>query len=196
MPRRSEESSAPAGAPDLQEDGYTVTYDYVVVTTEYLREMKVKLEAAPDKAKYAIYRARLFYGNLRRWQKQGLHILYTSEPGSQHCTCGLVLHENTTSGQEMARVVTKENVQRKWDGLKLEPIHYVRGHVGLPSLKGRTVALIISVIYKDAIDDYLWTVICQQCGEYQDEVKNVDAKSFVKTHNKICGPVTLEKKVG
>ena len=76
----------------------------------------------------------------------------------------------------------------------LEQIQMVRGHVGLPSLKGVTVALIINFIYKDALNDYLWTVICQQCGEYQVEINNMDTKSFVKTHNKICGPVIFEKK--
>ena len=193
MSQSKRNNSAPAGIPLLQEVGYTISYEYVVVTTEDLREMKAKLDAAPDKAKYAIFRARLFYGNLRRWQKQGFHWLYTSGPGTQHCTCGLVLNENGTSDQEIAVVISK-NVQNKLDGLELEQIQMVRGHVGLPSLKDETVALIINFIYKDVINDYLWTVICQQCGEYQVEIKNMDAKSFVKTHNKICGPVIFEKK--
>ena len=72
----------------------------------------------------------------------------------------------------------------------------VRGHVGLPSLKGETVALIIDFIYREDLNAYLWTVICQQCGDYQVEVKNMDAKSFVKTHNRICGPVIFEKMGG
>ena len=191
MKRHKPSKSTPAGVPHLQEVGYTVTYDYVVVTAEYLREMKAKLAAAPDEAKYGIFRTRLFYGNLRRWQRQGLHIPYMSGQGTQHCTCGLVLHENGTFDQEIA-VVISDNVTNKLDGIELEQIQMVRGHKGLPSLKSETVALIINFNYKDAIDDYLWTVICQQCGDYQIDVKNMDAKSFVKTHNRICGPVIFE----
>jgi hypothetical protein len=56
------------------------------------------------------------------------------------------------------------------------------------------VALIVGFIYKEEVDEYLWTSICQQCGVYQIEVKNADAKSFVKTHNKICGPIIFNKK--
>lgn len=183
----------PTDVPHLQKVGYTVTYDYVVVTPEYLREMKVKLAAAPDAAKYGIFRTRLFYGNLRRWQKQGLHILYTNGPRTQHCTCGLVLHENGTLDQELAVTISEKSTQ-KLDGIELEQIQKVRGHRGLPSLKGEAVALIVNFNYKDAIADYLWTVICQQCGDYQIDVKNMDAKSFVKSHNKICGAALFTKK--
>jgi hypothetical protein len=56
------------------------------------------------------------------------------------------------------------------------------------------VALIVGFIYKKEVDEYLWTSICQQCGDHQIEVKNADVKSFVKTHNRICGPVILNKK--
>jgi hypothetical protein len=66
--------------------------------------------------------------------------------------------------------------------------------VELPSLKGETVALIVDYIYREDLNDYLWTVICQQCGEYEVEQLNMDAYSFVETHNKICGPVTFKKK--
>ena len=193
MSQSKRNDSAPAGIPLLQEVGYTISYEYVVVTTEDLREMKAKLDAAPDKAKYAIFRALLFYGNLRRWQKQGFHWLYTSGPGTQHCTCGLVLNENGTSDQEIAVVISK-NVQNKLDGLELEQIQMVRGHVGLPSLKGDTVALIVDYIYREELDYYLWTAICQQCGEYVVGVRDTDADSFVKSHNTICGPVVFEKK--
>ena len=193
MSQSKRNDSAPAGIPLLQEVGYTISYEYVVVTTEDLREMKAKLDAAPDKAKYAIFRALLFYGNLRRWQKQGFHWLYTSGPGTQHCTCGLVLNENGTSDQEIAVVISK-NVQNKLDGLELEQIQMVRGHVGLPSLKGDTVALIVEYIYREELDYYLWTAICQQCGEYVVGVRDTEADSFVKSHNSICGPVIFEKK--
>jgi hypothetical protein len=85
-------------------------------------------------------------------------------------------------------------VQDKLDGLNLEQIQKVRGHVGLPSLKGETVALIVDYIYREELDYYLWTAICQQCGEYVVGVRDTEADSFVKSHNSICGPVIFEKK--
>jgi hypothetical protein len=114
-------------------------------------------------------------------------------PGTTHCTCGLVLNKNGVADQEKV-VVISNNVQHKLDGIKLEQIHLVRGHKSLPSPKGETVALIINFIFNEEVGDYLWTSICQQCGEYQVEVKNADAKSFVKTHNRICGPAIFDKK--
>ncbi|MEI6761079.1 MAG: hypothetical protein WCO22_11580 [Betaproteobacteria bacterium] len=193
MKRHKDQGSTPAGVPHLQEVGYTVTYEDVVVTAEYLKQLKAEIRAADVRAKYGLFRSSLFYGNLRRWQRQGWHCVYTNGPGTTHCTCGLILHENGTANQEIAVVISK-NVQHKLDGIESEQIHQVRGHIGLPSLKGETVALIVNYVYKEDINVYLWTAICQQCGDYQIEVKNADAKSFVKTHNRICGPMIFNKK--
>jgi hypothetical protein len=66
--------------------------------------------------------------------------------------------------------------------------------VGLPSLKDETVALIVDYIYREDLNDYLWTVICQQCGDYEVGQVNMDAYTFVATHNKICGPVVFEER--
>ena len=193
MRRHKDDGSTPAGVPHLQEVGYTVTYEDVLVTAEYLKQLRAEIKAADFRAKYGLFRTSLFYGNLRRWQRQGWHCEYENGPGTTHCTCGLVLHENGTADQEIAVVISK-NVQQKLDGIELEQIHQVRGHNSLPSLKGETVALIVGFISKEEVAEYLWTAICQQCGDYQVEVKNADAKSFVKTHNRICGPVIFNKK--
>jgi hypothetical protein len=193
MKRRKDEGSTPAGVPHLQEVGYTVTYEDVLVTAEYLKQLRAEIKAADVRAKYGLFRTSLFYGNLRRWQRQGWHCEYESGPGTTHCTCGLVLQENGTADQELAVVISK-NVQQKLDGIELEQIHLVRGHNSLPSLKGETVALIVGFIYKEEVDEYLWTSICQQCGDYQIEGKNADAKSFVKTHNRMCGSTIFKTK--
>jgi hypothetical protein len=193
MKRHKDEGSTPAGVPHLQEVGYTVTYEDVLVTTEYLRQLKAEIKAADVRAKYGLFRSSLFYGNLRRWQMQGWHCEYESGPGTTHCTCGLVLNENGTAEQELA-VVISNAVQAKLDGIQLEEIHQVMGHKGLPSLKDEAVALIVNYVYKEDISDYLWTAICQQCGDYQVEVNNADAKSFVKSHNKVCSSTILKKK--
>jgi hypothetical protein len=193
MKPHKNEGSTPAGVPHLQEVGYTVTYEDVLVTAEYLKQLRAEIKAADVRAKYGLFRSSLFYGNLRRWQRQGWHCKYESGPGTTHCTCGLVLNENGTSDQEIAVAISK-NVQHKLDGIELEEIHLVRGHKALPSLKGETVALIVDFIYKEEVGDYLWTVICQECGLSETEVKNSDAKLLVKTHNKSCELVQNKKK--
>ena len=193
MKQHKDQGSTPAGVPHLQEVGYTVTYEDVLVTAEYLKQLRAEIKAADVRAKYGLFRSSLFYGNLRRWQRQGWHCKYESGPGTTHCTCGLVLNENGTSDQEIAVAISK-NVQHKLDGIELEEIHLVRGHKALPSLKGETVALIVDFIYKEEVGDYLWTVICQECGLSETEVKNSDAKLLVKTHNKSCELVQNKKK--
>jgi hypothetical protein len=193
MKRRKPSESTPAGVTHLQEVGYTISYKKVVVTEAKLEKLKDEQEKAEGMHKYGRFKAWLHYANLQSWQGQGHHFRYLSGVNSEFCTCGLVLHENGTSDQEIAVVISK-SVQDKLDGLNLEQIQKVRGHVGLPSLKGETVALIVDYIYREELNYYLWTAICQQCGEYVVGVRDTEADSFVKSHNSICGPVIFEKK--
>ena len=155
--------------------------------------LKNEQDKAEEMHKYGRFKAWLHYANLQSWQGQGHHFHYLSGDNADHCTCGLVLHENGSSDEEIAVVISK-SVQDKLDGLNLEQIQKVRGHVGLPSLKGETVALIVDYTYREELDYYLWTAICQQCGEYVVGVRDTEADLFVKSHNKICGPVIFEKK--
>jgi len=194
MKRRKATESTPAGVPHLQEVGYTISYVEVKVTEAKLDKLKQDQEDAEGMARYGRFKAWLHYANLQSWQGQGHHFRYLSGVNSEFCTCGLVLHENGSSDEELAVVISK-SVQDKLDGLNLEQIQKVRGHVGLPALKGETVALIVDFIYREDLNDYLWTVICQQCGDYQVQIRDTDADLFVKSHNKICGPVIFEKKV-
>jgi len=188
MKRRKATESTPAGIPHLQEVGYTISYVEVKVTETKLDKLKQDQEDAEGMARYGRFKAWLHYANLQSWQGQGHHFRYLSGVNSEFCTCGLVLHENGSSDEELAVVISK-SVQDKLDGLNLEQIQKVRGHVGLPSLKGETVALIVDYIYREELNYYLWTAICQQCGEYVVGVRDTEADSFVKSHNKICGPV-------
>ena len=195
MKRRKAAESTPAGVPHLQEVGYTISYQNVVVTEAKLEKLKDEQEKAEGMHKYGRFKAWLHYANLQSWQRQGHHFRYLSGQNTEFCTCGLALHENGTVDQELAVVISK-TVQDKLDGLNLEQIQKVRGHVGLPALKGETVALIVDFIYREDLNVYLWTVICQQCGDYQVEIRDTDADLFVKSHNKICGPVIFEKRGG
>jgi hypothetical protein len=193
MKRRKATESTPAGVPHLQEVGYTISYVEVKVTEAKLDKLKKDQEDAEGMARYGRFKAWLHYANLQSWQGQGHHFRYLSGVNSEFCTCGLVLHENGSSEEERAVVISKD-VQNKLYGLNLEQIQKVRGHVGLPALKGETVALIVDFIYREDLNDYLWTVICQECGDYQVQIRDTDADLFVKSHNKICGPVIFEKK--
>ena len=193
MKPRKAKSSTPAGVPHLQEVGFTISYKNVVITEAKLEKLKDEQDKAEGMHKYGRFKAWLHYANLQSWQRQGHHFRYLSGQNAEFCTCGLALHENGTSGQEIAVVISKA-VEDKLESLNLEEIQKVKGHVGLPSLKGETVALIVDYIYREGLDYYLWTVICQQCGEYEVEQLNMDAYAFVETHNKICGPVIFEER--
>ena len=76
--------------------------------------------------------------------------------------------------------------------IELEDLQRVRQHRNLPSLRGIAVALIVGFIWREDLNSYLWTVICQQCGSYEMEIFNVEAQAFVKAHNKACGAVIGE----
>ena len=193
MKPRKAKGSTPAGVPHLQEVGFTISYQNVAVSEAKLEKFKDEQDKAEGMHKYGRFKAWLHYANLQSWQRQGHHFRYLSGQNAEFCTCGLALHENGTSDQEIAVVISKA-VEDKLDFLNLEEIQKVRGHVGLPSLKGETVALIVDYIYRDELDYYLWTAICQQCGEYVVGVRDIDADSFVMSHNTICGPVIFEKK--
>jgi hypothetical protein len=178
---------------EVSEKNFSISYKKVAVTEAKLEKLKDEQDKAEGMHKYGRFKAWLHYANLQSWQGQGHHFHYLSGDNADHCTCGLVLHENGSSDEELAVVISK-SVQDKLDGLNLEQIQKVRGHVGLPALKGETVALIVDFIYREDLNDYLWTVICQQCGDYQVQIRDTDADLFVKSHNKICGPVIFEKK--
>jgi len=183
--------SDPAGTPRLPGSDYTVSYENVVVTEELLRRLKAAQDAAPNEAKYFKFKAWLHYANLKRWQQQGHHFHYLSGQGSSHCTCGLTLHENGRGDQEIA-VVISSAVAKKLSVIELEDLQRVRQHRNLPSLRGIAVALIVGFIWREDLNSYLWTVICQQCGSYEMEIFNVEAQAFVKAHNKACGAVIGE----
>jgi hypothetical protein len=46
MKPHKDNQSTPAGVPHLQEVGYTVTYEDVLVTVEYLKQLRAEIKAA------------------------------------------------------------------------------------------------------------------------------------------------------
>ena len=45
MKPHKNEGSTPAGVPNLQEVGYTITYEDVLVTAEYLKQLRAEIKA-------------------------------------------------------------------------------------------------------------------------------------------------------
>ncbi len=50
MKPHKNEGSTPAGVPHLQEVGYIVTYEDVLVTVEYLKQLRAEIKAADAKS--------------------------------------------------------------------------------------------------------------------------------------------------
>jgi hypothetical protein len=180
--------SDPAGTPLLPGSEYTVSYENVVVTEACLRKLKAAQDAAPNEEKYFKFKAWLHFANLKRWQEQGHHFHYLSGQGSSHCTCGLSLNKNSKGDEEIAVVISRD-VATKLESLELDEIQVVRNHKNLPSLRGISVALIVDYIWRDDLNSYLWTAMCQECGDLVVEVPNGQAKVFVIEHNKKCRPL-------
>ena len=194
MKRRSSKSDS-AGIPLPQNLVYTITYQDVAVTEEKLRRLKAEQNAAPKDAKYGRFKAWLHYANLKNWQRQGHHFHYLSGTNQKHCTCGLVLNTQEVPSGVPAEFVDPQIIQ-KLDGISLDDVQKVIGHKNLPSLRGDAIALIVDFEYQESFKTYLWTVICQRCGEFLVLVANADAKSFVKTHNRICAKTGFMKEEG
>lgn len=194
MKRRSSRSDS-AGIPLPQNLDYTITYEIVVVTEAELRRLKAEQNAAPEQARYGRFKAWLHYANLKGWQKQGHHFHYLSGPNQKHCTCGLVVNTQEVTSGVLAEFVDPQIVQ-KLDGIALDDVQKIIGHKNLPSLRGDAIALIVDFEYQESFKTYLWTVICQGCGEFLVLVANADAQSFVKTHNKICSRARFMKEEG
>jgi hypothetical protein len=70
--------------------------------------------------------------------------------------------------------------------IKLDDVQWVKGHVNLPSGRDRTVALIYDFFYAEVVQNYLWDAFCQECGEVVQKKVLLEAKEFVKEHNKTC----------
>ena len=165
----------------------SIGYEDVQVTKEYLQELQ-QVKKAEGWGAYAQFRTRLYYGNLRRRQLQGLHEIVeagysTTGARELHCICGLYFED---SGPIETEILSRE-VQRKTQDLELDGIQQVRGHRSLEDFKSITVALLVKFLWEPKIGDYLWTAFCQECGESINLVINSEAKDFVATHNQSCG---------
>ncbi len=162
-----------------------ITYHDVKVSAALLAGLKSDMDAAEKEKKYGKYKAWLHYGNLDMWQKQGHHFIYVSGAEGAYCTCGLIVGKKANGGKVRAQVVDR-SVAKSLAHLNLEPIYFVEGHVNLPSLRGKTVALIVDFKWRAKLGDYLWDVICQKCAGFELQISQDNAHTFVKSHNARC----------
>ncbi len=169
----------------------SIHYEKVDISSRALKALKRDFDKAPKENKIGRWYAKRHYSQLNRERKQGYHWLYLSGPGAIHCTCGLVVTEAGSGAEEV--YVPSE--------LMLDSIQRVRGHRNLPSGCGETVALIVNFVMDWDVKDYLWDVFCQECSSFELKKLLLDARSFVKEHNRKCGTSLrrqrrLLKKVG
>ena len=158
-----------------------IGYEKVDLSERTLERLRQEMEKAEPLKRFGRYKAWLHYANLKRWREQGHHFHYLSGPNSIHCTCGLVINRD-------------EDGSFDWDvsevgeisSLKLDDVHWVKGHLNLPSGRGRTVALIYNFFYAKEVNKYFWDAFCQECGSVTQKKVLLEAKEFVKEHNKTC----------
>ena len=162
----------------------SIHYEKVDVSSRALKALKNDFDEAPKEKKIGCWYAKRHYSQLNRERQQGYHWLYLSGPGAIHCTCGLVVKEEGTG----AEVVEAPQV------LKLDEIQRIRGHRNLPSGRGESVALIVNFVMDWEVKDYLWDVFCQECTSFALKKLLLDAKEFVKEHNRKCGSSLRRKR--
>ena len=182
MKPRKSGKVAPSQTPPAQEATYTMGYESVVVTDAQLNRLKADQYAAEGMQKYYKFKAWLHYANLKRWQGQGHHFHYLSSDGAIHCTCGLTIYTDAREGEGPAFAIS-DLVAKALESLDLSPLQKIRGHRNLPSLRGHSVAITVDYVWVEERDVYLWTVICQGCGEFEVEVLGRDAQVFEDAHN-------------
>ena len=162
-----------------------IGYDDVTVTQEQLTDLKAQQDAAEGIQKYYKFKAWLHYANLQRWQEQGHHYHYMSGPFSLYCTCGLTIF---TDGRQFGVRGTRisDEVAEKLEHLNLSKVQMYRGHRDLPEMARETIAITVDYIEDEESDDFLWTVICQGCGDHVSEVHGAAAGAFEHLHNESC----------
>ena len=166
-----------------------IGYEIDRITTEDVEDLERRQAEAPPNAKYAAFRARLFYGNLNRWQSQGYHFNYMTFVEQIHCTCGLYWVEDSNTNSERI----SPEVTSKLQSLKIDQIQTVKGHLSLDDFLTPTIALLVDFLWEPKIGDYLWTALCQECGSILTLVPNSVARHFVSQHNMSCYKICNEK---
>ena len=167
------------------ENAMFISYEDAKVPGSYLAKLKRMMDETVGEKKYYRYKAWLHYANLDMWQGQGHHFLYMSGDKGGYCTCGLIVSKSERVGMVLAHEVDRK-VAKALAHLNLKPVYFVRGHVNLPSLRGKTVALVVDYKWDEDVQKYFWDVICQRCAAFELQILQDAAAKFVKAHNACC----------
>lgn len=157
-------------------------YKYVntFVSPEKLDDLKRAMDEEKSPKKYYKYKAWLHYANLKSWQEQNWHHGYVNYAGKEiHCTCGLVAPIDCAS--ELSA-----SVDRSLVGFKLDEVQRSKGHRSLPTFEDLIVAIIVEYKWDEEARIYLWSAICQRCGEFVELLAADQAGFFLSEHNKRC----------
>ena len=147
---------------------------------------KAMVKARSTRRSYGTYRHWLHYTNLSNWQQQRYHFAYInlSFSDEKSCTCGLVA---TISPSGDSDLLMTPKVLQLIEGIDLDYIQQVKGHLQLPGLVEKSVAIIVKHHWREDLDCYIWDAICQECGQCIRALDSNQANAFVDTHNLECG---------
>lgn len=70
--------------------------------------------------------------------------------------------------------------------LNLDLVQSTCGHRNLPSLEGACVAFIYDFKFMEEEDTFLYTALCQECGEFTELLPGKAAVAFVDEYNEGC----------
>ena len=173
------------GGGQMSSKNLYIGYDDVTVTQEQLDDLKAQQNAAEGMQKYYKFKAWFHFANLQRWQEQGHHYHYLSGPFSVNCTCGLTIF---TDGRQFGirGLRISDQIAEKLEHLNLSKVQMYRGHRDLPEMARETIAITVDYIEDEGSVEFLWTVICQGCGDHVSEANGAAAGAFEYLHNNSC----------
>ena len=154
-------------------------YENIRVSGVQAKKARDQIRKAVPQAKLGTFFASRHYNQLRREQLQRLHVNHprSFDGNVEHvCSCGLIC---TPADLEGKKYFPNEE-------LKLGPLLLVEGHRNLPSCKGVTVALTVSLQWDGELNDYLWLSYCQVCGEVSKFKPEAENNAFLESHNQSC----------
>ena len=161
-----------------------VTFEDNRVTDSDLARLQRERRGAKGMAAYGRFNAWSHYSSLKNYQRQGFHCAYLGSSELSYCSCGLVAPLYLKDA-DLSELISA-SVKKKVISLKLNPVHFFKGHVNLPSFDGQSVSLITNNHWVKSMGIHVWDAFCQECGEIIAKEDWSDALTFVKEHNELC----------
>ena len=131
-----------------------------------------------------------FVRELDGMQRAGLHTSYMEDDEQLICTCGLILFGQKNSIELVMDSTYADpldlDLLERHQQIAAGPIHTVRGHQRLPRCKDMAVALIYELTWDETRRTFMYDAFCQECMEQVSRVVGMEARAFVRFHNKEC----------